>query len=78
MVAAWPAARKPSMRVSGISATISITGGMYLCADSTEKFAGGSSSSTAAVATAVVSKPDAKKTSSSVSVAASSAAWATL
>ena len=28
------------MRVPGISATISITGGMNLCADSTEKFAG--------------------------------------
>lgn len=30
MVAAWPAARNPSTRLPGISATISITGGMYL------------------------------------------------
>ena len=37
-MAAWPAARNPSTRVSGISATISITGGMYLCADSTKKY----------------------------------------
>ena len=41
IVAACPAARKPSTRVSGISATISITGGMYLCAERTEKFGGG-------------------------------------
>ncbi len=54
------------MRVPGISATISITGGMYLCAESTEKFGGGSPRSTAAVATAVVSKPVAKKTISLV------------
>ena len=78
MVAAWPAARKPSTRVSGISATISITGGMYLCAESTEKFGGGSASSTAAVATAVVSKPVAKKTTSSSVARASSTACATL
>ena len=38
MVAACPAARNPSTRVSGISATISMTGGMYLCAESTKKF----------------------------------------
>ncbi len=74
IVAAWPAARKPSMRVIGISATISITGGMYLCAESTEKFGGGSSRITAAVATAVVSKPLAKKTISSSLRLASSAA----
>ena len=40
IVAAWPAARKPSTCVSGISATISITGGMYLWAESTERFVG--------------------------------------
>src|ERR1051326_980497 len=65
IVAAWPAARNPSTRDSGISATISITGGMYLCAERTEKFFGGSSTMTAAVATAVVSKPVAKKTTCS-------------
>ena len=52
-------------RARGISATISITGGMYLCAESTEKLGGGSPRRTAAVATAVVSKPVAKKTTSS-------------
>ncbi len=66
IVAAWPAARNPSTRDSGISATISITGGMYLCADRTEKFRGGSARITAAVATAVVSNPVAKNTTSSV------------
>lgn len=78
IVAAWPAARNPSTRVSGISATISMTGGMYLCAESTEKLAGGSASTTAAVATAVVSNPLAKKTTSSVVSRASSAACAAL
>ncbi len=78
IVAAWPAARKPSTRVSGISATISITGGMYLWAESTEKLAGGSSRSTAAVATAVVSKPLAKKTISSSVSRARSTAWLAL
>ncbi len=66
------------MRVSGISATISMTGGMYLWADRTEKLGGGSASSTAAVATAVVSKPEAKKTISSSVCRARSTAWVTL
>jgi len=57
IVAAWPAARNPSTREPGISATISITGGIYLCAERTEKFGGGSLRITAAVATAVVSNP---------------------
>ena len=65
MMAAWPAARNPSMRVPGISATISIAAGTYLCAERTEKFFGTPASSAAAVATAVVSKPVAKKTTSS-------------
>ena len=65
MAAAWPAARKPSTLLSGISATISIAGGMYLWAESTEKFAGTPAVITAAVATAVVSNPLAKKTTSS-------------
>ena len=65
MVAACPAARKPSTRLPGISATISITGGMYLCAERTEKFCGGPRRISAAVATAVVSKPVAKNTTSS-------------
>jgi hypothetical protein len=64
--------------VSGISATISITGGMYLCAESTKKFDGGSWSTAAAVATAVVSKPVAKNTSGSRIWRARSTAWATL
>ena len=52
---------------------------MYLCAESTEKFAGSSRSSTAAVATAVVSKPVAKKTTgSSGSATARSTAFETL
>ena len=51
------------MREPGISATISITGGMYLCAESTEKFGGRPARIAAAVATAVVSKPVAKNTS---------------
>ena len=62
-------------RVPGISVTISITGGMYLCAESTEKFFGGPCSSADAVATAVVSKPVAKKTTSSSVCFASSMAW---
>jgi len=78
MAAAWPAARKPSTRLPGISATISMTGGMYLCADSTVKFGGGSASTTAAVATAVVSNPLAKNTTSSVVSRASSTASAAL
>jgi hypothetical protein len=41
MVAAWPAARKPCTRVWGISATISITGGMYLWADRRRSSSGG-------------------------------------
>ena len=52
------------MRVSGISATISMTGGMYLCADRIEKFFGISPRTTAAVVTAVVSNPVAKNTTS--------------
>ena len=78
MVAACPAARNPSTRVPGISATISMTGGMYLWAESTEKLGGGSRRMTAAVATAVVSKPEAKKTTSSSVSRASSTACATL
>jgi hypothetical protein len=74
IVAACPAARNPSTRVSGISATISMTGGMYLCAERTEKFSGTGPRTTAAVATAVVSKPVAKKTTGfSVSRASSTA-----
>ena len=75
--AAWPAARKPSIFVSGSAATISIAGGTYLCADRIEKFAGRSDNATAAVATAVVSKPVAKKTTSSVVSRARSTAWVT-
>jgi hypothetical protein len=77
MDAACPAARKPSTLLSGISATISIAGGMYLCAERIEKFFGTPASSTAAVATAVVSNPLAKNTTSSSGWAfASSTAWA--
>ena len=57
---------------------ISITGGMYLWADRTEKFAGGRSRIAAAVATAVVSKPVAKKTSGASIARASATACATL
>jgi hypothetical protein len=64
--------------VAGISATISITGGMYLWAESTEKLGGGSATITAAVATAVVSKPLAKKTTSSAVSRAISTACAAL
>ena len=78
MVAACPAARNPSTRVPGISATISMTGGMYLWAESTEKLGGGPRRMTAAVATAVVSKPEAKKTTSSSVSRASATACATL
>jgi hypothetical protein len=75
IVAAWPAARNPSTRVSGISATISMAGGMYLCADRIEKFFGSRGErTTAAVATAVVSNPVAKKTTSRSVLRASSTA----
>jgi hypothetical protein len=78
IVAAWPAARNPSTRVPGISATISITGGMNLCAESTDRFGGRPASTTAAVATAVVSKPVPKNTSGSSVPRAISTACATL
>ena len=79
MAAAWPAARKPSTRVSGISATISMTGGMYLWADRKNRFGGGLPRTTAAVATAVVSNPVAKKTTGSGAASfASATACATL
>jgi len=48
---AWPAAKKPSTRASGRRATASMAGNV-LCADSTEKFAGGLDNTVAAVATA--------------------------
>ena len=60
----WPAARNPSTRVSGISATLCMTGGMYLCAERMERFGGISPRTTAAVVTAVVSNPVAKNTTS--------------
>ena len=75
--AAWPAARKPSIFVSGRAATISIAGGTYLCADRMEKFFGRSVRATAAVATAVVSNPVAKNTTSSRVSRARSTAWVT-
>ena len=49
-----------------MSVTISITGGMNLCAESTDRFSGGLPRITAAVATAVVSKPAPKNTTGSV------------
>jgi hypothetical protein len=78
MMAAWPAATKPSIRVSRLCATTSIAAGTYLCTERIEKFFGGPASATAAVATAVVSKPEAKKTTSSAGRwRAISAAWET-
>ena len=68
----------PSIRESGISHTISITGGMYLCADSTKKFGGGPARIAAAVVTAVVSNPVAKKTSGSDDPRAVATAWSML
>ena len=78
IVAAWPAARNPSTVVSGISATISMTGGMYLCAERIERFSGNPFRTMAAVATAVVSKPVAKNTTGSLRRSASSTAWPAL
>ena len=64
-MAAWPAARYPSIFVSGEAATISMAAGTYLWTERTEKFLGGPARTAAAVATAVVSKPEAKKATSS-------------
>ncbi len=78
MMAAWPAAMNPSIRLSFDPATRSMAAGTYLCTERIEKFGGSGVSATAAVATAVVSKPEAKNTTSSAGCArASSTAWST-
>ena len=78
MMAAWPAAMKPSMCDSLERDTTSMAAGTYLCTERMEKLGGRSVSAMAAVATAVVSKPEARKTTWAAGWArAMSTAWAT-